>query len=262
MRIMKTVKSLYSAFGVPLILAYLVLLSKPVGQYLINRGICKTGNDLCTGSLGLLIFFGIILIIGTSVDGIKSQLRNKIEIEPLNNLDHDWAGDFDRENKWFTHKFYASLRVSNKEESEVTNLYAVLKKANISGINNLIGSEGKRLKWKDNQGRNNCEISIGARTGEAILHVYKFFIRDDGNNSTISTSDFDCCEGDQKQIIRLLPVSKYEVEIEFYGKLDGKDIRIDSFIGFVDVKVSQTANTIDFPIRIYRGKHVKNKPVT
>jgi hypothetical protein len=262
MRDMKTVKSLYSTFGVPLLLAYLFLLSKPLGQYLINQGICKTGNDLCTGSLGLLIFFGIILIVGTGIDGIKSQLRNKIEIEPLNNLDHDFAGDFDRENKWVTHKFYAALKISNKEDSEVTNLYAVLKKATISGINHFTGSEGKRLKWKDNQGKNNCEIAIGARTGEAILYVYKFFIRDDGNNSTISTSDFDCCEGDQKQIIRLLPVSKYEIEIEFYGKLDGKDIKINSFIGFVDVIVSQTENTINFPIRIYSGKHVKNKPAT
>ena len=152
---------------------------------------------------------------------------------------------------------FSYLKIINNENTRITNCYAVIRKAtpitsdkDLTGL--ILGNEPKRLSWSDNQGNSNFEISIGARTGVAHLYVYEIAVNLFKDSPVVS--DF-CTKG--KQVARFVLGSPnrvvYKIEFEFFGNVGSEELKIEPFVGCVDVAFYQSKGETSFPMTIYEG---------
>lgn len=213
--------------------------------------------------LWIVVIIGISLIlvivshaIGTGLTILSENIPAAVIAKP--NLSPETRRVFINNVNTIVQDYFWQLGVTNNENSELTNCYAVVRTAKISSskadTNEFIGVSGKRLKWDNGQNMNNCEISIPLRGGKAKLNVYHLIIESNGGNNNIKQSDFSVCNNDTK---RLLPVGLYDLEIDFYGRIKGKDVKINPFIGNIKIEVSQEGDSIKFPINIVERKSVR-----
>lgn len=195
-----------------------------------------------------LIVIGISHALGFMLISLSQQIPAKIIIEAPDDIKPEKGKSGYKE----TMGFIAYLNIFNKEYDELTNCFAVVKKAKIKfpGMNDTVGVEGKRLNWENRQ-TENCEISIPRRTGKEMLRVLIFSIILDKAQRPSTISCFDICDKNQLQNIDLYPVTKFEIEIEFYGKLRGEDVKIKPFKGYIDVIPYEIGRSV-FPMKIYK----------
>lgn len=135
--------------------------------------------------------------------------QHNVQVIALPNSDQKIEGQIVR--------YFASLKLINKEKVKITNCYAVIRKAtpvtsdkDITDV--ILGNAPKRLSWSDNQNNPNFEITIGAEKGEAILHVYQSAINLFADS--VVTSDF--CTSDPVTRLSLDgQIVIYKIEIDF-----------------------------------------------
>ncbi len=221
-------------------------------------------NGLGGFVLWLVGMFAIVILvilishaIGRRLIAWSEEIPADIVIEALRHLDHP-TSEVHRENNLFLSHHYASLRVTNRERYEVTDCYAVLRRARIvvEEMHIPVMEVGYRLPWKDQQGNTNHQISIAPRNGEAILRVYHVGWSIGEKETKIIASDFMASDG-LNEIFNTTPKLKYELRIDFYGKIKGNDIRIKPFIGYLDIEGKNDDGKVCYDVSIYEGQPKK-----
>jgi len=155
----------------------------------------------------------------------------------------------------------ASLQVINRENSDLINCYAVLKKSvypnnefDMSTLSTGIGA--RYIQWK---GEKDCKYTtIGAHGGEAILQVFKVSYKHYADDTkTPDFSYFLICGGNHKVTYLTFPVRKLiEIEIVIHAEINGKSAISRPFYGYVEVNIEK-----DFSggLKVSKGKPPKQE---
>lgn len=176
---------------------------------------------------GTLILLAITQGVGHTLLFWGKRTRPRIDILPLPKPEQEING--------LIVQNFATLKVINNEDAELTECFAILKNGHHSSIPDNVWSEQGKMGWK---GADTCEVKVTAFGGEALLRIYELFL--DLQKNDVSLSCFNICDGNK----RLNPVGKYEFYFELNGKLDGEPIAPIPFRGSFDVSVIKDKDSI------------------
>ncbi len=186
-----------------------------------------------------VILFFICLALGQCITLWGESIPHDVIIEPVV-LMPDHRGIF------------ASLRVSNKENREIANCYAVLRMASPPRFNQditstVIGPTPQRLSWSDNLGNENFEITIGANPGEAILYVFRGVHINAEPHLSFYTKN-----PSPYQIP--VEIEVYDIEIDFFGKIGDEPLKVRPFVGALYSYVNTGLLGTSLSPTLYKGK--------
>jgi hypothetical protein len=233
-------KRVYLDIVVGLILASLALLPK-IQLTGINSTV-DIVNAIGTFIIVVIATTAVFQFLGIVFIRVSELISVNAEIKPLDKRDEEMRYYDDG----MVIKAFASLSIKNKEHTTLTECYAILRKANFHDwkaedvTHKLTRRVGQSLlKWSDSSdSKSKCITSISPYGGVAVLRVYEVDLKHSKENSrnSITLSDFCICTDDNKVTISLLPTYVYDVEIEVHGKLNGKDVKLGNFEGYIEVQ--------------------------
>lgn len=207
--------------------------------------------------IGSLIVFQVL---GVGCIWLSEKIPLCINIEATNDIDS--KTDIDEKDKSVTFHNYAFLKITNKEHSEITNCYAVVKNIELefSEFAMNIARYSRRLKWKKMPANDECSIKIG-RADDAILHVYQISTKSDIEKLVFF--DFCFCDTPQRSYVRTVnKKTRYNLEIDIHGNIvssgQSKEV-IKKWKGYFEIEPLN--NDLSFRFFLKEGWDNKKKKI-
>lgn len=277
---METFKKIYKDYGSPILFAYILLLSKTLGDFFVNKGLCTVDNEICKNGFGLLALTGAMIIIGFFTDLINRIIGNNILKLTVNDpkiiIDNE---NFEDENKMGI-LLYASINIENKLNEEISECYATLEsiepifqdnkwipKEELQVLNQLMKFSPRILRWRNNNPeKGKYKITIPPKSKKEFLRVGQLFIGvSKTNGKSVKSPEFSFSSVENPENINQFGLYKIKIRIDGKIKNGSENISPVFFDGYIysDIideshKVSKNAKLESYPLLLSKGNPMKN----
>jgi hypothetical protein len=283
---MQMLKGIYEKLGTPILIAYILLFSGPLGNKIVTWGWCTANSPNCKNGYSLAIFLVIITAVGLLAELIKRIFFGedilKITIVDSSNINSLL------DNQYVDNEFragitlYAGLNIENKTNEEISKCYGTLEyiepifqnnqewvtESDLKAWKYLNKFPQRILSWKNNGlDKTDYKISIAPKSNHEILRVGQLFLgldKQTGQSTEFDFSSFTPIQG-------LHPLGLYKIKIRIDGKIKNgtEDIKPIWFNGWLysaaideSSKVSPNAKLESYHLIIRAGDPLKNNSIS